>query len=176
MTDGAAYYAFVVIAGQLRRDSLRRSAEHLPGAPMALASHDSAQSDARDYSHEPVVVYLRPGETGWVRAAPGLYHLRLAEGRQWFGPELLFGPSVLGWGGSDAVESPAAAVSDDEPFASYGTSKWHYPPLWLYRTRAKRQVKKKIRRRAHSHPLSKRCSRFGSNPLSRTLSTPCSHD
>jgi len=109
---------------------------------------------------DPVVVHLRPGEVGWVRAPPGVYHLRLAEGRKWFGSKFQFGPSVAGWGGSASVvrKVVAAAAAEasgnsgsgggnaaatttteiEEPFSNYGTSKWQYPPLWLYRTRSGR--------------------------------------
>jgi len=116
---------------------------------------------------DPVVVHIRPGETAWVRAPPGVFHLRLAEGRKWFGPKFQFGPSVVGWGGSTAAtttttmtavalggaaaaaaatatataagksgtEATAGGGYGSEPVNSYGTSKWQYPPMWLYRTR-----------------------------------------
>ena len=30
--------------------------------------------------------------------------------------------------------------TDEEPFANYGTSKWTYPEMWLYRSRGKHWV------------------------------------
>lgn len=97
-------------------------------------------------SFPPVLVYIRPGETAWVTVSPGVYHLRIAEGRTWFGDEYLFGPSPGGWGGSSLVEDFEEESADggvergemvpavvDEPYANYGTCKWSFPELFMYR-------------------------------------------
>ena len=93
-------------------------------------------------------VYVRPGETAWVKAPPGVFHLRLAEGRTWFGDEFQFGPSLAQPEGSRAALRAAGAVdaagvalpaaAAEEPLAMYGTSKWSYAEAWLYRSRARR--------------------------------------
>ena len=92
----------------------------------------------RLFKDTPVEVFVRPGETAWVKAPPGVYHLRLSEGRRWFGPEYQFGPPVVPAGSGRGGATPAEPGA--EPYANHGTSKWSYPAVWLYRSRGGRWV------------------------------------
>ena len=77
---------------------------------IADSNSASAFTGKGPHRSDPVVVHIRPGETAWVRAPPGVFHLRLAEGRRWFGSKFQFGPSVAGWGGSAAAATADFSV------------------------------------------------------------------
>jgi len=98
--------------------------------------YQSFHNSQHEYAHEPIVVYIRPGETAWVKSPPGVYHLRLCEGRKWFGDTFKFGPSAITI--DKGGKTGASAGPAQEPFANYGMSKWRYPKLWLYRSRVGR--------------------------------------
>ena len=134
------------------------SSRNSPNSNSNIASKSDLTTSSA-YESMPVVVYVRPGELAWVRAPPGVYHLRVAEGRLWFGDEFMFGPSAVAWSAGAAPEeitSPTASSAAsaaagtgagadiasllEEPFANYGTSKWQYAPCWLYRSRGGRWV------------------------------------
>ena len=89
-------------------------AEPVSGSKSGGYGAAAESTDRPAYYEKPVVVHIRPGETAWVRVKPGVYHLRLSEGRKWFGPELMFGPSVVSWGGKEGAL--AANKASESPF------------------------------------------------------------